>query len=252
VPSDPSPAAHGAPAAPGPAPATAPRTAPVTVRTPEPGAAVRGGVVVLQEAFGITPYVAEVCDALAAAGWAAAAPHLFWRAGDPTFGYDDLATARELLGQLSADEVLSDTDDATAALLAQAGLPPARVAVLGFCIGGLLAFGVATRREVAAAVTFYGGPVDVARVPGFPSMTDAAGSLRAPWLGLYGSADAGIPVDSLPALRAAVPAPSQLHVSEGAQHGFHCWGRPSVYDAAAATVAWSRALAWLERRVPAA
>lgn len=203
---------------------------------------------VLQEAFGVTPYLCEVCDALAAAGWAAAAPHLFWRAGDPLFGYGDLASARELLGQLTAEDVLADTDDAVAAL----GLPPGRVAVLGFCIGGLLAFGVSTQRALAAAVTFYGGPVDVARVPGLPAMVEAAGSLRAPWLGLYGSADEGIPVDSLPALREAVPAPSQLHVFEGARHGFHCWGRPAGYDAAAATVAWSRALAWLDRQVPPA
>jgi len=219
--------------------------APVSTRFPASGPASRG-VVVLQEAFGITPYIEQVCDSLAAAGFAAAAPHLFHRAGDPVFGYDDLAAAREQIGGLTADGVLADVDAAVAAL----GLPDARCAVLGFCIGGVLSFDAATRRPFAAAVTFYGGPVDAVRVPGFPPMLDAAPTLTVPWLGLYGGRDAGIPVGSLGPLRDAVPD-GELHVYPEAQHGFHCTARPAVFDREAAADGWRRALAFFDRHLPA-
>jgi carboxymethylenebutenolidase len=217
---------------------------PVTIARPE--GVPQGAVVVLQEAFGATAYVGRVCDTLALAGFVAAAPHLYHREGDPVFGYDDLPRAREGIGHLTADGVCADVDATVAAM----GLPWERTAAIGFCIGGVLAFGLATRRACAAAVTFYGGPVDVARVPGFAPMVDAVGSLRAPWLGLYGARDAMIPLASIEALGVEL-VEKGLHPSGyvvfDAEHGFHCDDRPAVYDVAAAQDAWDDCLDWLRQ-----
>lgn len=218
----------------------------IPITLAHPAQEPRGAVVVLQEAFGATDYLGRVVESLARAGWVAAAPHLFHRQGDPVFAYDDLPAAREAIGRLTADGVVADCDAAVEAM----GLGWERTATLGFCIGGVLSFGVATQRDCAAAVTFYGGPVDVERVPGFAPMVEAVGSLRAPWLGLYGAQDAMIPIASVEALGVEL-VEKGLHPSSyvvfDANHGFHCDDRPGVYDLAAAQDAWEECTDWLHR-----
>ncbi len=112
-------------------------------------------------------------------------------------------------------------------------------------MGGTVAFVTATMRAVGAAVTFYGGGVAQGRF-GFPSLLDLAPSLQAPWLGLYGDADQGIPVDEVEALRRATggaPGPAEIVRYPDAGHGFNCDDR-AAYDEGAATDAWRRTLAW--------
>src|ERR1035438_3905755 len=91
------------------------------------------------------------------------------------------------VGQLRSAEIISDV---TAALgyLRHRGVPADRCAAVGFCMGGSVAFIMATEVELGAAVTFYGGGVAQGRF-GFPALAEAAPSLRAPWLGLYGDQD---------------------------------------------------------------
>jgi carboxymethylenebutenolidase len=84
-------------------------------------------------------------------------------------------------------------------------------------------------------------------------MVDLAAELKAPWLGLYGEEDQGIPVDQVEALRAAVGSATvdtDIVLYPGAGHGFHCDMRPDYHEASAAD-AWKRALAWLEKYLPA-
>ena len=68
-----------------------------------PDGAVRGAVIVIQEAFGMTEHIQDVCRRFADAGYRAVAPHLFHRSGDPVIAYDDMAAVMPHLGQLSAD-----------------------------------------------------------------------------------------------------------------------------------------------------
>ena len=220
---------------------------PLSVHRPE--GAPRGGLLVVQEAFGVNDHIEGVCRRLAAEGWLAVAPHLFHRSGDPTFGYGDISVVMPHMQQLTAEGILADVDAGLAALR-DAGVADAAIGVVGFCMGGTVALVVGAERPVGAAVTFYGGGVTKGRF-GFPALVDVAPRLRAPWLGLFGDADAGIPVEEVEQLRtAAASAPVETEVVRypDAPHGFHCDVRDS-YRPDAAADAWQRTLAWFDRHL---
>lgn len=224
-------------------------------RGPSGGTGPRGGVVALHDARGVTPYLRSVLERLADAGWAAVAPHLYHRDGvdevDPADGW---AAAMPALGRLTGAGIAEDVDASLAHFGAE-GLLPARVGVLGFCMGGTVALASATRHALGAAVSFYGGAVSTPYWAGVPPLLELAGSLRAPWLGLYGESDQLITLEEIAALRAAsasARAPAELISYPGAGHAFHSDDRPAIYRPEAAADAWSRALAWLDRYLPAA
>lgn len=201
----------------------------------------------IQEAFGVSEHIVDVCRRFAAVGWVAVAPHLFHRSGDPVVDYDDLATAMPLMTKLRATEIDEDVDAALAALAA-AGIAPDRSAIVGFCMGGTVSFQTAVRHELGAAVTFYGGGVAAGRF-GYPAMVDVAEQLRTPWLGLFGDLDASIPVQDVEALRCAAdraPVDTSVVRYPDAQHGFHCDDRPAVFNPDAARDAWRRTLEWFD------
>jgi carboxymethylenebutenolidase len=226
-------------------------------------AAPKGGVVVLQEAFGVTPYLLDVAARLAAAGWSAAVPRLYHRSGSPTFAYDvnhgDGVDGREpaaeeaaaaAIGphamQLTSEGVMSDVGDAIAGLEAL-GIAAANTAVIGFCFGGSVALYTAGARRLGAAVAFYGAGVTA---PHFsvPAFSDVAASRPTPLLGCYGVLDQWIPaadVDTLEHEITRSAAPGKVNRYPGAGHGFHCDLR-STYHAPSAQAAWSDSLAWLD------
>ena len=222
-------------------------SAPLTEMTPADRA--RGGVVVVQEAFGITDYVRGVLRELADASWHAVAPHLFHRSGDPVFGYDEYDKIVPMLGELTGEDIAADVDDALAAL-ATAGFAPGQTAIIGFCMGGNVATITATRLALGAAVSYYGGGVGAGRF-GHPPLIEAATRLRTPWLGLYGEADPSIPVAEAEQLKAAAASSgvdTDLVLYAGAGHGFHCHDRKD-HHAEAAADAWGRMLGWLDAHV---
>jgi carboxymethylenebutenolidase len=214
-----------------------------------PGDDAPGGIVVIQEAFGVTPHIEDITRRLADAGWYAVAPALFHRQGSPVLGYDDFSQVMPVMGQLDARGL--DLDVAAAFdHLERIGFAPDRMGIVGFCMGGSVTFRAATTRSIGAAVTFYGGGVAEGRF-GLPSLIDQAPELRTPWLGLYGDQDTGIPVDQVEALRratAAVAVETEIVRYPDAEHGFNCDARPSFNPAAAAD-AWRRTLAWLEEHL---
>ncbi|HEY2330903.1 MAG TPA: dienelactone hydrolase family protein [Acidimicrobiales bacterium] len=217
---------------------------PLSVHTPT--TAPKGGVLVVQEAFGVNDHIEDICRRFADEGWLAVAPHLFHRTGDPKLGYVDMAPVMEHMGKVTAEGVMEDVDVALAHFEG-AGIPISGVGAVGFCMGGTVAFHIGVQRDVGAAVTFYGGGVREGRF-GFPSMLEAAPELRAPWLGLFGDLDRGIPVDDVEALRAAVAASgeeTEVVRYAQAEHGFHCDARAS-YNAEASADAWPRTLAWFD------
>src|SRR5687768_2351022 len=117
-----------------------------------------GGVVVLQEAFGVTEHIEDVCQRLADAGWLAVAPHLYHRTGDPILPYDDYSQIMPHAVDLNPDGILADVD-AALAFIEGAGFPPDTAGVVGFCMGGTLALATAVERQVGAAVTYYGSGI---------------------------------------------------------------------------------------------
>jgi carboxymethylenebutenolidase len=186
------------------------------------GASV-GGVVVLHEVWGLTPYITSVCDALAAAGLDAVAPELF--------------TDRDEIPGLGDDAFLMAIDGALDALRPRH--PEGRLAVLGFCFGGRLALLAAGHRALGAAVSFY------------PTGVATAEDLRTPWLGMFGGQDPIVPAADVDALESAVAGaavPTQVVRYPSAGHAFHNHTRPDRYDAGAAADAWERAVAWLTQR----
>jgi carboxymethylenebutenolidase len=207
----------------------------------------KGGIVVVQEAFGVTPHIEGIVRRLADAGWYAVAPAFFHRQGSPVFSYDDVASARPVMEQLSADGLGMDLAAAVSHLETQ-GYAAERRGVVGFCMGGSVSFYAAASQPLGAAVTFYGGGVVQGRF-GMPSLVDLAPSLRTPWLGLFGDLDQGIPPEHVEQLRAAVaqaPVPTEIVRYADAQHGFNCDDRPAAYNPEAATDAWSRTLSFFD------
>jgi carboxymethylenebutenolidase len=210
----------------------------------------RGGVIVVQEAFGVNDHIRDVANRFADVGWHALAPAFFHRQGSPSVAYDDVQSVFPIMSQIDAKGLATDL---TAAIdqLGSAGHVPGRVAVVGFCMGGSVTFYAATLERLGAAVTFYGGGVAEGRF-GLPSLIDLAPSLQTPWLGLFGDRDAGIPVDQVERLRAATAAvavDTEIVRYPDAEHGFHCNDRPAVYNAAAAADGWQRTLAWLGEHI---
>lgn len=215
-----------------------------------PDGAARGGIVVVQEAFGVTPHIESICRRLGDAGYTALAPSLFHRVGSPVLDYGDFNAVMPAMGSLTAGGIESDLD-AVFAELKQRGFAEKRTGIVGFCMGGTVALFAGTQWLLGAAVTFYGGGVSQGRF-GFPSLLDVAAELRTPWLGLYGDLDQGIPVDEVEALRrvaAAAPVPTEIVRYAEAPHGFNNNDRPDAYHEPSATDAWRRTLAWFEAHI---
>jgi carboxymethylenebutenolidase len=215
-----------------------------------PDGSPRGGILVVQEAFGVTAHIEGIADRLADAGWYAIAPAFFHRQGSPVLAYDDFESVMPIMGELSAQSLAVDVA-AAFDHLEHTGFARSQIGVVGFCMGGSVTFFAATSRAVGAAVTFYGGGVDQGRF-GLPSLVDQAPSLKAPWLGLYGDLDKGIPTEEVEHLRDAVasaPVDTEIVRYADADHGFNCNDRPWVFNATAAADAWQRTLAWFDTHV---
>jgi carboxymethylenebutenolidase len=211
-----------------------------------PDGSPTAGVIIVQEAYGLTDHIKDVTGRAAAAGYLAVAPALFHRQGSPVVDYQDWDSAKALIGQLT-DQGLTADIEATLGWLAGEGIAAGRTAIVGFCMGGFVSFVAGARLGLAAAVSFYGSGIVAGRF-GMPSMLDLVPTRRSPWLGLYGDQDRGIPVDQVEQLRSALAGtgrPAEIVRYPQAQHGFHCDARPAAYDPQAAQDAWARTLAFV-------
>jgi carboxymethylenebutenolidase len=197
----------------------------------EPAGTPRGGIVIAQEIFGVNSHIRGVCDGFAADGYLAIAPALFDRCErgvDIGYAEADIARGRELKARAALDPALSDL--AAARDVAKAA---GKVAVIGYCWGGFLAWMAAARLEgLSCAIPYYGG-----------GMTDAIDvTLRCPVMAHFGERDAGIPVAGVQKLMAAHPEVKVFLYAAG--HGFNCDAR-AAYDAASAAQARRRTLEFL-------
>ena len=217
-----------------------------------PAAPAGRAVIVVQEAFGVNPYIKRVTERFADAGFDAVAPSFFHRAGGGTASYDDFSQVFPLYEGLTDDGILVDLD-AAFGHVATLGHDPAAVGVVGFCFGGRVTFLAAARLTFGASVGFYGGGLVTPRFPQFPALVEEAATLKTPWLGLFGDEDSSIPVEDVETLRGALldaPVPTEIVRYPGAEHGFFCDERPS-FNTAVSEDAWVRTLDWLERHLAA-
>lgn len=210
-------------------------------------------ILVVQEVFGVHEHIRDICRRFAKLGCYAIAPSLYARYGDP--GKYDMSTVQKLFSDIVVKVpdagVMSDLD-ASVAFAAQEGADAARAGIIGFCWGGRIVWLYAAHSpRLKAALAFYGplrGPA--VRSPLRPLYPlDLAKDLRAPVLGFYGGLDKGIPVSDVEDMRAALAVAGkrdcELDVFMDAQHGFFADYRDS-YNAADASRAWVRSLAWLK------
>jgi carboxymethylenebutenolidase len=146
-------------------------------------------------------------------------------------------------------ELLSDLDSTVAWAKSQGG-DTGRLGIVGFCRGGRTVWEYAAHSgALKAGVAFYGSLVDPAN-PAWPkSPIQLAPEMKAPVLGLYGEADAGIPVAQVEQMKAALAAAgktAEFKIYPGAPHGFHADYRAS-YRKEAAEDAWSQMQAWFKK-----
>jgi carboxymethylenebutenolidase len=201
----------------------------------EPSGKPRGGLVVIQEIFGVNSHVKQVADGYAADGYLAIAPALFDRVQkNVDLGYtpDDIAKGREIRGKVTNDMALKDAE---AAIKAASGA--GKVGIVGYCWGGLVTWLAAGKLAgLSAAVPYYGGGI----------LDNAELEPKVPLMGHFGDKDQHIPVDGVRKL-------AETHKKHpifiySADHGFNCDHRGS-YNAPAAKQARERTLEFLGKHI---
>jgi carboxymethylenebutenolidase len=198
----------------------------------EPQGAPHGGIVVIQEIFGVTRHIRAVADQFAAAGFLAAAPALFDRV-EPGVDvpYTDVQKGFSYVKVLETGQVMFDiqaaVDRASAA---------GKVGVVGYCWGGTMAYLAAARLKIAAAVAYYGG--------GIHNYTGE--KARIPVMFHFGEKDTHIPLSTVEQIKSAYP--EGIYHMYPADHGFNCTDRAS-FDASSAKLALERSLKFLHRHV---
>jgi len=200
------------------------------------------GLMIIQEIWGVNAHIRAVADQYASNGYVVLAPDVFWRSEpgvDLDYNETDTKKAYGLMNSLDNAQATQDLDKAAQALRA---LPECtgKVGIVGFCMGGRLAYLSAANGSVDAAVAYYGGGID--------KFLDQADKVKCPILFHYAEKDAHIPPTAVSAIKAAFANASNasFEVHPDTDHGFNCWGRPS-YNQKTAALAHGQSLAFLSK-----
>ena len=187
----------------------------------EPSGPAKGGLVIIQEIFGINGQIRRTTDHFAGQGYLSIAPALFDRVEkgvELTYNEDDFAKGREIRGKITDEWIIADIGAAVREV-SSAG----KVSVIGFCFGGY-----------AAAMPFYGGGI-AAKVGEMAP--------RCPTQFHFGDKDAAIPLDDLQTIKNALQD-CPLYVYDDAGHGFTCDDR-DAYNPGATERSYTRAMEWM-------
>jgi carboxymethylenebutenolidase len=198
----------------------------------EPAGKPQGGIVVIQEIFGVTRHIRDVTEQFAAAGYLAVAPALFDRVErEVDVPYSDSQKAFGYTKALNIDQVMLDIQ-AAADHVKSAG----KVGVVGYCWGGQIAFLAAARVNIDAAVAYYGGGISrqLAHIPRVPVMFH------------FGEKDTHIPLSAVDEIRTAYPR--GIYHLYPAEHGFNCTERAS-FDAQSARLAFDRSVEFFHQHI---
>jgi carboxymethylenebutenolidase len=200
----------------------------------EPSVPVRGGLVVIQEAFGVNGYIRSVADGFAAQGYLSVAPSLYDRQmPGAQFGYstEDLDLARKLRAGLVWGDVLKDVEAA-----ANEVAPAGKVGIIGYCVGGSVAWLAGHHLKLAAVVSYYGRDI-----VGFLDRPP-----RCPCMLQFAERDVHIPLADVETIRDAFPE-LPIYVYPG-EHGFACDARP-CYEPESTRIAGRRTLALFRKYI---
>ncbi|MDO8652036.1 MAG: dienelactone hydrolase family protein [Undibacterium sp.] len=205
-------------------------------------------VLVVSEIFGVHEHIADVARRFAKQGYLALAPELFVRQGDVN-KYPSIAELiKEVITKVPDAQVMTDLD-AVVAWAKEHGGNTDKLAITGFCWGGRITWMYAAYNpQVKAGAAWYGKLVGTPSPLSPQNPIDIAASLTTPILGLYGAKDAGIPVETVEQMKAALAKAgnkSELMVYANSGHAFHADYRPSYVEADAKD-GWLRCLAWFK------
>jgi carboxymethylenebutenolidase len=195
------------------------------------------GLVVIQEIFGVNRHIRSVSDGYARDGFLVAAPALFDRVEkgvDLTYEGADAQKGMALMQKIDLDEALVDVNAALTYVREETGK---KSGVIGYCLGGLLAWLSAARLHPDAAVGYYAG-----RIGNY-----AAETPKVPVELHFGKLDTHIPAEQVEKVHVAHPD-VEIHWYDGAGHGFNCDMRAS-YNPEASALARKRALAFLKKHL---
>ena len=201
----------------------------------EPAGRPRGGLVVVQEIFGVNSHIRSVADGYAADGYLVVAPAIFDRVQrnyDTGYAQADIQAGVGIMQSLKWENTLADIRSAIESVTT-AG----KVGILGYCYGGAVAWMAAARLQgLSCAVPYYGGAIPnlIGEQPKCPVMFH------------WGETDQSIPLESAKKVAAAHPQAVSNYYKAG--HGFNCDQRGS-FDAAASKLARERSIDFLHRHI---
>ncbi len=191
----------------------------------EPSGPALGGVIVIQEIFGVNDDMQRIADLLAAQGFLAIAPAMFHRTDphfDATHDMAGIGKGLAAAGPLTFEQIEADLAAAAGHLRSLLGAG-ARVGTWGFCFGGSVAYLSASLPFVDAAVSFYGGQIAKSMSPARPATIVATNEIHAPLLLAFGGKDASIPASEIALVREALEkanASFDLRVYAEEDHAF--------------------------------
>jgi len=201
-----------------------------------PEGPARGGLIVIQEFFGVNGHIRRVCDQYAADGYLAISPAIFDRVErDVELGYDEagMNKGRELRAKLDLSECMIDVQAAI-----DEAATVGKVAALGYCWGGSLAYIAAARLNgLSCAIGYYGAQI----------AAHANETPRVPVMLHYAEKDEYLPQSDIEKVRAAHPS-IVIYQYPGTEHGFNCDDR-RFYEPKSAALARERTLDFLGRHV---
>jgi carboxymethylenebutenolidase len=198
------------------------------------------GLVLIQEIFGVGAYIRAVAERLAAAGYVVGAPDVFWRFA-PGWEQDHdeagLAASFEAVGKLDMGSAVADCV-AAVSTLAEIDEVSGTPGVIGFCLGGTLAWAVAANDDPSVCASYYGS--------GVPSMIDQIDNVTCPTLFHFGGTDDFIPFEGVEAIGAALAGRQGFVLNvEAAGHAFDNHESGMFYNESAAKAAWAKTMAFL-------
>ena len=203
----------------------------------DPAGAPKGGIVVIQEIFGVNHHIRAVCDNFAKAGYAAVAPALFdrtQRGYESGYTPPEIEKSRAFVAKPDWDAMMRDTDAAIQDLKSAGP-----IGIVGYCMGGTIAFLAATRLSgLSASVPYYGG-----RIVAF-----ADEKPKCPVQMHFGEKDQSIPLTDVDIIKQKRGGDCEIYVYKDAGHGFHCDERGSFHKESS-DLAWQRTLDFLAKHM---
>jgi carboxymethylenebutenolidase len=195
----------------------------------QPAGTPRGAIIVIQEIFGVNPGIRQKCDKLAADGWLAVAPDLFWRLDpgvelNPDSGAE-FSMALDLMMAFNQDIGIRDIEATIRHIRHTLGI--AKVGCVGYCLGGRLAYLTAARTDIDASVGYYAVEID--------GLLGEKHAIAKPLMLHIATNDGFVPRETQAAMHAGLDNHPKvvLHDYEGLDHGFATeHGKRRVEDAA--------------------